>query len=304
MVTTTTDLSFDAPSAGALRVRLRESQWRMVLAAAGSPAVPAWAEPMTPPDEVLAADDALLVDESPVDASGSTGPSLAKEVDAADAVLVDPALVEAAWMRDVALVEIEVAMTAGNRGLEALVWATANSGSSVVRGMDLATSQGAAAYRLRPGIEVNAFSTGGLLDEVLRLVPPAPVSTPAPAVTIPEELTITLASAIRDGNTLLLDAICRDLRVAEPPAMAMAIAGSVDGSLTLTVRSAGRADVSVLSLLRCSAGWVELTRTRDDQVRHQPQTQADIIRMLLFDVTGRMDTALRASTATTQEDSE
>lgn len=282
-------------------MRLRESQWRTVLAAAGSPAVPAWAEPMTPPEEVLAAADAPLVDESPADEGGGTGPSLVKEVDAVD---VDPALIEAAWMREVALVEIEVSMTAGNRGLEALVWATATTGSSMVRGLDLARSDGATAYRLRPGIEVNAFSTGSLLDEVLRLVPPAPVSTPAPAVTIPEELTITLASAIRDGNALLLDAICRDLRVTEPPALAMAIAGSVDGSLTLTVRSAGRTDVSVLSLLRCSAGWVELTRTRDDQVRHQPQTPADIIRMLLFDVTGRMDAALRASTATTQEDSE
>ena len=50
-------------------------------------------------------------------------------------------------------------------------------------------------------------------------------------------------------------------------------------SSVLSSRSVGREGTSVLSLVRCAAGWVELARGRDGMVAHTPRTLEDIGRI-------------------------
>jgi hypothetical protein len=200
-------------------------------------------------------------------------------------------------LRRTALVEVEVTAVAKDRGILAMLWTDGRVGSAIVRGVDVDLQGSAPASRRRPGIEVSAFPVGSFLDEVLRLVPPASNTIHAAEAVIPEEFTIALGQALRRGDARLIAAVCQDLEVEKPPAVVDSVVRTMDGQLTLTARSRGRDDVTVVSLLRCSAGWVELTRTADDEIRHTPRTTDDIGRTLLFDVTGRLDDALTLTPA-------
>lgn len=254
---------------GVLRRALTEPEWRTVLAASGDLDTVAWAEP----DGLVDPDDVKSVADVPV----------------------DDALSEAVRMRGSAVLEVEVAAVSGDRGVLATVWTDGLVASSLVRGLDVATVDGASSTSLRAGVEVSAFPLARLLDEVLRLVPPAPVAVDAPPAVVPEELTIALARGLRTADRALVEAICRDLKIPGPPAIVEAAVGTMDGSLVLSSRSVGREGTSVLSLVRCAAGWVELARGRDGMVAHTPRTLEDIGRILLIDLTGRLDAALRTT---------
>ncbi|MEP7765599.1 hypothetical protein [Sanguibacter sp. 25GB23B1] len=254
---------------GVLRRALTEPQWRAVLATSGDLDTVAWAEPdeLADPDEVKSLAD----------------------------VPVDTALSEAVRMRGSAVLEVEVAAVSGDRGVLATVWTDGRVASSLVRGLDVTPVDGESSTNLRAGVEVSAFPLSRLLDEVLRLVPPAPVTVDAPAAVVPEELTIALARGLRTADRALVQAICRDLLIPGPPAVVEAAVATMDGSLVISSRSAGREGTSVLSLVRCAAGWVELARGRDGMVAHTPRTPEDIGRILLIDLSGRLDTVLRAT---------
>jgi hypothetical protein len=256
-----------APLDGGLRAPLRERDW--AVASAGVPGLPGWA-------------GALPVDRdgSAVEPGGAGGPDP-----------VDPELRAAVEGANAALVTVEVATAAGERALLAVLWSDAEAGSGLARGVDVVPGAALAGTTPRPGVEVSAFPTSRLVDEVLRHVPAAPVRVAAAPATVPEELTIALAQAIRTGDTTTVDALCTELGTDGPPAVVEAAARGTDGSLVVSVASRGRTDVSTLSLLRTDAGWVELTRTADGQVAHTPRSREDVRAALLYDLTGRFAAA-------------
>jgi hypothetical protein len=250
-----------------LRRRLSEPAWADALASVDHQPLPPWA--------------------AAIGGAAAPGP------DATDGGLeLGPALVEALCLRETATVEIEVTAVAADRGVLALLWTDGRVGAGIVRGVDARPDDGAAGATLRPGVEVSAFAVGSLVDEVIRLVPPAPATIAADAAVVPAELTIALGTALRRGDARLIEAVCRDLGLAQVPAVVDSAVRTMDGQLTLTVRSVGRTDVSAGSWLRCSAGWVELARTRDDQIRHTPRTVDDLAGTLRFELAGRLDAAL------------
>ncbi|VTR76767.1 hypothetical protein [Cellulomonas hominis] len=259
-----------APVDGALRARLGEREWALV--STGVDALPGWADVL------------------PVDRDGSVVEP--PEDGAADHV--DPVLRGAVQAGGAALVAIEVAAVAAERAVLAVLRADARAGSGLARGVDVVPAAGLAGTTPRPGVEVSVFPVGRLVDEVLRHVPPAPVRTRAAAATVPEELTVALARALRTGDRATVDALCAELGTEGPPAVVDSAVRSADGSLLVTVRSLGRTDVSMLSLLRCDAGWVELTRTLDERVAHTPRSRADIRTALLHDLAGRFTSAADA----------
>ncbi|TKR24399.1 hypothetical protein FA014_06365 [Cellulomonas hominis] len=265
-----------APVDGAFRARLGEQDW--AAASEGVPGLPGWAG-------VLAVDR---------DGSAAAPPPAA---DAARSPAdVDPVLRAAVEGGAAALVAVEVAVAAGERALLAVLWSDTDAGSGLARGVDVVPGGGLAGTTPRPGVEVSAFPTSQLVDEVLRHVPAAPVRVVAAPATVPEELTIALAQAIRTGDTTTVDALCAELGAGGPPAVVEAAVRGTDGSLVVSVASRGRTDVSTLSLLRTDAGWVELTRTADGQVVHTSRSREDVRAALLYDLTGRF------TTATTEDD--
>ncbi|WP_431838370.1 hypothetical protein [Cellulomonas sp. Y8] len=261
-----------APLDGALRTRLGERDW--AAASAGVPGLPGWAEVL------------------PVDRDGSpVAPPPPPADDAAAPEGVDPVLRAAVEGGAAALVAVEMAAAAGERALLAVLWSDAQAGSGVARGVDVVPGAGLAGTTPRPGVEVSAFPVSRLVDEVLRHVPDAPVRVTAAPATVPEELTIALAQAIRTGDSATVDALCAELGTDGPPAVVEAAVRGTDGSLVVSVASRGRTDVSTLSLLRTDAGWVELTRTADGQVVHTPRSREDVRAALLHDLTGRFTAA-------------
>jgi len=261
-----------APLDGALRARLDEREW--ALARVGVRGLPGWADVL------------------PVDRDGSA----VDRPEHGEVDPVDPALRGAVEAGGAAVVTVEVAAVAGERAVLAVLRADTRAGSGLARGVDVVPAAGLAGTTPRPGVEVSVFPVGRLVAEVLRHVPPAPVRTPAAAATVPEELTVALARALRTGDRTTVDALCAELGTDGPPAVVDSAVRSTDGSLVVTIRSLGRTDVSTLSLLRCDAGWVELTRTADERVTHTPRTRADVRTALLHDLTGRL-----ASAADTEE---
>lgn len=257
------------PLDGALRARLDEPDW--AAARAGVPGLPGWA-------------DVLPVgrDGSPVGDPGDTGDD------------VDPVLRAAVEAAGASVVTIEVAAAAGERALLAVLWSDTRAGSGLARGVDVVPGAGLAGTTPRPGVEVSAFPVEQLVDEVLRHVPDAPVRVETVPATVPEELTVALARAIRAGDATVLDTLSAEIGGDGPPAVVEAAVRTTDGSLVVSVGSRGREDVSTLSLLRCDAGWVELTRTADAQVVHTPRTREDVRAALLYDLTGRFTAAADA----------
>lgn len=261
-----------APVDGALRARLDERAWAR--ASAGVPDLPGWAGVV------------------PVDRDGSAvAPPPLPADDAAAPEGVDPVLRAAVGGGEGARVAVEVAAAAGERALLAVLWSDAEAGSGLARGVDVVPGAGLAGTTPRPGVEVSVFPASRLVDEVLRHVPDAPVRVAAAPATVPEELTIALAQAIRTGDTATVDALCAELGTDGPPAVVESAVRGTDGSLVVSVASRSCAEVSTLSLLRTDAGWVELARTADGHVAHTPRSREDVRAALLHEVTGRFAAA-------------
>ncbi|WP_147463599.1 hypothetical protein [Cellulomonas triticagri] len=270
------------PLDGALRARLDEREW--AAASAGVPGLPGWAavlpvdrdgSPVTPPAE------------PDPDATPARGVPVVQDGDPE----VDPVLRAAVEGAGAALVTVEVAAAADERALLAVLWSDPRAGSGLARGVDVVPGAGLRGTTPRPGVEVSAFPVEHLVDEVLRHVPDAPVRVAAAPASVPEELTVALAQAIRTGDATVLDALSAEIGGDGPPAVVDAAVRTMSGSLVISVGSRGRDDVSTLSLLRCDAGWVELTRTADAHVVHTPRSREDIRTALLYDLTGRFTAA-------------
>jgi hypothetical protein len=263
-----------APLDGALRALLDEHAW--AAASADVPGLPGWAGVL------------------PVDRDGSP---VAPRAGATAPEDVDPVLRAAVEGAGGAVVTIEVASAAGQRALLAVLWSDTRAGSGLARGVDVVPGAGLAGTTPRPGVEVSAFGVERLVDEVLRHVPEVPTRVETAPATVPEELTIALARAIRTGDATVRYTLSAELGGDGPPAVVEAAVRTTDGSLVVSVGSRGREDVSTLSLLRCDAGWVELTRTADAQIVHTPRTREDVRTALLHDLTGRFTAAARAEGA-------
>ena len=191
-----------------LRRRFTEPEWAGALAICGDPDVPEWAAALVAmPEEVGLEPDA--------------------------------ALREVIRLRDTALVEVEVTAVAKDRGVLAALWTDGRVGSGIVRGVDVAPPRVGPGSRMRPGIELSAFPVGSLVDEVMRLVPPAPNLIGATRAILPEELTITLSQALRRADARVIDAVCRDLGIDRPPVVLDSVVHTMDGQLTLTVPDQG-----------------------------------------------------------------
>lgn len=251
---------------GALRARLGEQEWAETGAAVTG--LPGWAAAL------------------PVDRDGTpvTVPAGAPDD-------VDPVLRAAVEGGGAAVVAVEVAAAARERAVLAVLWSDAEAGSALARGVDVTPGAGPAGTTPRPGVEVSAFPVSRLVDEVLRHVPDAPVRVGAAPATVPEELTVALAQAMRTGDHATVDALCAELGTDGPPAVLDTAVRSTDGNVVVSVSSRGRPDVSALGLLRTDAGWVELTRTADARIVHTPRSRADVRAALLHDLTGRFAAA-------------
>lgn len=280
------------PLDGALRARLGEQEW--AAASAGVTGLPGWAA-VLPVDRdgspVRPVDPDGSVEPDP-DATPVRGvPAVDPDAPATPAEGVDPVLRAAVEGAGAAVVTVEVAAAAGDRALLAVLWSDTRAGSGLARGVDVVPGAGLAGTTPRPGVEVSAFPVERLVDEVLRHVPDAPVRVEAAPATVPEELTIALAQALRTGDSTTVDTLSAEIGTDGPPAVVEAAVRTMDGSLVVSVGSRGRQDVSTLSLLRCDAGWVELTRTADAQVVHTPRSREDVRTALLYDLTGRFTDA-------------
>lgn len=292
-----------APLDGGLRARLGEQEWAH--ASADVPGLPGWAgvlpvdrdgSPVTRSPGTGAAEpdpDATPARGLPSVADGPSAPAAAAPAAAAPAA-VDPVLRAAVEGGGAARVTIEVAAAAGERAVLAVLWSDAEAGSGIARGVDVVPGAGLAGTRPRPGVEVSAFPVEALVDEVLRHVPDAPVRVAAAPATVPEELTVALAQALRTGDATTVDALAAEIGGDGVPAVVDAAVRTTDGSLVVSVSSRGRQDVSALSLLHCDAGWVELARTRDARIVHTPRTREDLRTALLYDLTGRFSAAADA----------
>lgn len=281
------------PMDGALRARLEEREWAW--ASAGVAGLPGWAsvlpvdrdgsevEPVGPSGFEEPDPDATPVRGVPV--VHADGGERAEPTD------VDPVLRAAVEAGGAAVVTVEVAAAVSSRALLAVLWSDARTGSALARGVDLAPAAGFEGTTPRPGVEVSTFPVENLVDEVLRHVPAAPVRVAAAPAVVPEELTIALAQALRTGDATVVDTLCAELGTDGVPAVVDAAVRTTDGSLVVSVGSRGREDVSTLSLLRCDAGWLELTRTPDARIVHTPRTLDDIRAALLYDLTGRFAAA-------------
>jgi len=268
----TLDLVADS---GALRTHLDESDWAAVVLASANPPLPEWAIPRVEP--AVAAPDVAAPD-------------------------VADALREALDLRRRAVVVVEVASHDGRLGVLAELVTDLGGVLGLVRRLAVTAGGGPSGTQALHGVEVSATTSEHLVDEVVRLLPPAPGS-PAPRsadlaeVELPDEYTVAFGRALRTGDAVTVDAVCRDLGWAAPPPVMLALVHDLRGSAVVTVRTARTAPVAAEWLLTGS-GWVELVRTPRATVRHIPR-RADEIRASLVSA---LAAAFGATLTTTDEE--
>lgn len=258
------------PEDGALRAHLTEDEWARVLTAARAdlveddkhPGMPPWAEPARPAPSSVGDDD------------------------------LDAALTEAALLRAPAL-EIELATSQGERGLLGVIRSDLTSASAVVRRIMTTPGGGPEATSLTEGIEVSAFPLDRLMDEVMRLVPDPGEVIPVAAAAIPMELSVSLGAALRGGDREMVEAVCADLGIGEPPEIIRSLVHSLAGSCAVSVRGVGAGPVSVGSWMLADCGWVEVTVDDEDIVHHRVISRRDLRTRILDAAAGRVDAALR-----------
>ena len=258
------------PDRGALRTRLDERAWAAAWAAAGEPEVAHWARPR-PEDSAVAV------------AAETAGTAEAAEAGAHRAP--DDLLVDAVATRHRAVVTVEVASVAGRLGVLGELSTDLTTVLGVVRRLHVpvgATATGAGAL---PGVEVDTTSTSHLLDEVLRLLPPAPDPLDLEEVELVEEHTAAFGHALRTGDVATVDAVCAEQGWPAPPEVLVALVHELRGSAVVTIRRHGAGPL-VGQWMLTRRGYVELVRTPRATVRHVPRSRDDIARTLLTALTG------------------
>lgn len=270
-----------APDSGALRAHLSEAEWQTVVASARSGGatvtLPPWAEPHL----------------SGVGEPGATESTSANsEPTVPDRV--DPALAEAVRM-DGTAVEIDVASSSGEVGLIGVVRTDLTSGSAIVRRIKTAPGGGPQSSTLLEGAEVSGFTIDQLLDEVMRLIPPVEAVVTVEPAAIPMEVSAALGAAMRRGEREMVERVCAQLGLGEPPAILSSLVFGLTGSLSVSIRSAGVESISLGSWMLADCGWVEIRLDKDDIAHHEPRSRDDIRTRLLTDIATRIDQTLRAS---------
>jgi hypothetical protein len=262
-----TDLTLDDYAA---RATLEEPEWLAVWQAAGAPSFPEWAAPRT------------------VDAPGSEW---------IEPVSAD--LAAALKIRSGAALTIEVATALG--GVAALGEVCTDLGAvlTVVRRLTADPLVGPSSTKMLLGVEVSATVTDHLVDEVMRLFPPVEITTSMAEVSIPAELSVAFGRALTQGDQAMIDAICADQGWVGPPEVILALNQELKGNAIVTIQPADGAPV-IGQWLLTGKGWVELSYTDQEIVRHRPCSPDDI-RQLLVQTLTNVVSAVYAKLATKSE---
>lgn len=254
-----------APEGGALRTRLTEGRWAAAVATVVGRPLPGWAAPNLPASD-------------PDTVASEPGPVQPDE----DSDLPD--LADALALRSRAALVVDVATTAGPGGVLAELTTDLTTVVSVARRVRVPDGP-SPGLRLVHGVEVSVAPVDRLLAEVLHLFPPVPAPERLEEVEVPEELTVSLARALRTGDRRTVDAVCEDQGWGAVPEVLRALVQELLGSATVTVRRPGAGPVLGRWMLT-RPGWVELVRTRSETVRHVPRDRDDIARTLVTAIGG------------------
>lgn len=248
----------------ALRRRLDEGAWATAVAAAELSDLPTWATPQAP----------------------ASGADEGRE----------PPLVDGLRLRERSVLAVDVATTARGMGVLAALVTDLTAVVGVVRRLAVPEGAGLSGTRALPGVEVDVTTIDHVVDEVLRLLPPAADDGGLVEAELPEEHTVALGRAVRTGDTATVEAICADEGWASPPGVLVALVHELVGTAVVTVRRHGTGPL-VGEWLLTRRGWVELVRTPRATVRHVPRSREDIARTLVTALTGASTAVLAQADA-------
>lgn len=250
---------------GGLRVRLSEDQWRGLHGVADLPG----------------------------DREGALAPLPAL----VEGVLVqefDGALVSAARLAlGAGLIHLDVTTMAGDRGLVASLGSDGESAAGAVRVL-VASDAGTAPATLVPGVEVSAVHADGLVGEVMRLFPPdssLETSVAASPVTLPQELALVLAKAVRGDDARLSREVAAQCGWLEVPEVLVSLAEGVRANAALALRVYGSESLVLRRWLQCDLGWVSVAMG-GGQVTHTLCTRHEIVADIVYVLTGAFEFAL------------
>ncbi|WP_392543550.1 hypothetical protein [Oryzobacter telluris] len=254
------------PDRGALRTRLDESAWAAAWSAADEPPVPDWARPRTG------------------DAAAWSDATAAPDGD----------LVDALATRHRAVLTVDVATVGGRVGVLGELSTDLTTVLGVVRRLHVPEGGSPSAASGLPGVEVDLTTPEHLVEEVLRLLPPAPDPSGPDGlaeVELVEEHTVAFGRALRTGDRQTVDAVCSDNGWSTPPEVLLALVLELRGSAVVTIRRHGAGPL-IGQWMLTRRGYVELVRTPRATVRHVPRSGEDIARTLLTALTGAVSAVL------------
>lgn len=201
----------------------------------------------------------------------------------------EPALVETAAL---ALGRADVGVTlmsgTGDHGVLAQLGSDRQALGVAVR----AVVPGDAGPTAVPGVRLGAHSPSGLVDQVMRLVPPGgdERGLPRRPVAVDQETALVIArTAIADADVAL--AAARRAGLADVPPVLQALARGTSASVTMTVSTSSEALHAVRQWLLTDQGWVSLT-VRGSRVVHTACSRAELAAATTSMLAGAWDAAL------------
>lgn len=203
----------------------------------------------------------------------------------------EPALVEATAL---ALGRADVGLTvmsgAGDRGVLAQIGSDRQVLGVAVRAV-VAGSAGPVAV---PGIQLGAHAASGVVDQVMRLVPPGgdERDLPRAPVSLDQETALVITRTAVDDPDVALAAARRAGLDVVPPVL-QALARGTSASVTMTVSTSGEPLHAVRQWLLTDQGWVSLT-IRGRRVAHTACSRAELAAATTSLVAGAWDAALAA----------
>jgi hypothetical protein len=251
-----TELVTDGSAARAI---LNEDEWLAAWQVAGSPPFPEWAQPHPEPTST-----------TPVTKVSESG-----------------ALASALKVRADALLLVEVATTTDEIGLVAEISTDLTAVVSIVRRLSIDRLGGPEATKMLLGVEVSGTVIDHLVNEILRMLPPAAEPNTLAEAELPAELTVAFGQAISTGNQEVITAVCGAQGWASPPEVFLALVNELVGNAMITIQRQG-APLSSGQWLLTRRGWVELIPAANGVVRHVPRTEDDIARTLITALTASL----------------
>ncbi|MEG9227543.1 hypothetical protein [Aeromicrobium sp. Sec7.5] len=203
----------------------------------------------------------------------------------------EPALVEAAAL---ALGRADVGITlmsgAGDRGVLAQLGSDRQTMGAAVR----AVVPGDAGPLPVPGVRLGAHPSSGLVDQVMRLVPPGGEERglPRAPVALDQETALVIARTATGDLDVAL-AAARRAGLDDVPPVLQALARGTSASVTMTVSTSAQPLHAVRQWLLTDQGWVSLT-VRGSRVVHTACSRAELAAATTSMVAGAWDAALAA----------